>query len=61
MPVVIISHELGATLDRVKGYGEVLAEGGYVTICFDFCGGGWGSHSDGELMDMSVLTEKADL
>lgn len=61
MSAVIISHELGATLDRVKGYGEALAEEGYVTICFDFCGGGWGSRSDGELLDMSVLTEKADL
>ena len=61
MPTVIISHELGATLDRVKGYGEALAKEGYVTVCFDFCGGGWGSRSDGELLDMSVLTEKADL
>ena len=25
MPAVIISHELGATLDRVKSYGEALA------------------------------------
>lgn len=42
MPVVIMSHELGATLDRVRGYGEALAKEGYVTVCFDFCGGGWG-------------------
>jgi hypothetical protein len=42
-PAVILSHELGATLDRVKGYGEALAEAGYVTVCFDFCGGGWAS------------------
>ena len=32
MPTVIISHELGATLDRVKGYGEALAKEGYVTV-----------------------------
>lgn len=61
MPAVILSHELGANLDRVKGYGETLAEEGYVTCCFDFCGGGWGSRSDGDLLDMSVLTEQADL
>ena len=61
MPAVILSHELGATLDRVKGYGEALAEVGYVTVCFDFCGGGYGSRSDGNVLDMSVLTEKADL
>lgn len=61
MPAVILSHELGATLDRVKGYGEALAEAGYVTVCFDFCGGGYGSRSDGNVLDMSVLTEKADL
>lgn len=61
MPAVIISHELGATLDRVNGYAEALAEAGYVTCCFDFCGGGMGSRSDGDLLDMSVLTEKADL
>lgn len=29
--------------------------------CFDFCGGGYGSRSDGDVLDMSVLTEKADL
>lgn len=61
MPAVIISHELGATLDRVNGYAEALAEAGYVTCCFDFCGGGMGSRSDGDLLDMSVLTEKEDL
>ena len=61
MPVVIMSHELGATLDRVKGYGEALTKEGYVTVCFDFSGGGWESRSDGEMLDMSVLTEKADL
>ena len=61
MPAVILSHELGATLDRVKGYGEALAEAGYVTVCFDFCGGGYVSRSDGDVLDMSVLTEKADL
>lgn len=61
MPVVILSHELGATLNRVKNYGESLAKEGYITVCFDFCGGGYGNRSDGELLDMSVLTEKADL
>lgn len=61
MPAVILSHELGATLDRVKGYGEELAKAGYVTVCFDFCGGGYGSRSDGDVLAMSVLTEKADL
>lgn len=61
LPAVIISHELGATLNRVKGHGEALAEAGYVTVCFDFCGGGWASRSDGAVLDMSVLTEKADL
>lgn len=61
MPAIILSHELGATLDRVKGYGEALAKAGYVTCCFDFCGGGRNSRSDGEMLDMSVLTEKADL
>ena len=40
---------------------EAMAEEGYVTVCFDFCGGDWASRSDGELLDMSVLTEKADL
>lgn len=61
LPAVILSHELGATLDRVKPYGEELAKAGYVTVCFDFCGGGHASRSDGDLLEMSVLTEKADL
>ena len=48
-------------MDRVKGYGEAFAEEDYVTVCFDFCGGGWASRNGGALLDMSVLTEKADL
>lgn len=61
LPTIILSHELGATLDRVKPYGEELAKAGYVTVCFDFCGGGHASRSDGNLLEMSVLTERADL
>ncbi|MGM9749119.1 MAG: alpha/beta hydrolase, partial [Candidatus Cryptobacteroides sp.] len=33
----------------------------FATCCFDFCGGGDGSQSDGSSDDMSLLTEIADL
>lgn len=61
MPVVIYAHGYGVTHQNGIQYAEKLAERGFVVYCFDFCGGSTGSRSDGSPLEMSVLTEQADL
>lgn len=61
MPAVIFSHGFGGNHQVGEGYAQALAQKGYVVYCFDFCGGGPGSRSDGSALEMSVFTEKADL
>ena len=58
---VIISHGFLANQKTVRGYAVALAEEGYLAVTFDFNGGGIGSKSDGRSVDMTLLTEKADL
>lgn len=61
MPAVIISHGFGRNYRVGIPYAEALARRGYVTYCFDFCGGSPGSRSDGSTLDMSIRTEQRDL
>lgn len=61
MPAVIFSHGFGGNHQVGAQYAEALAQKGYVVYCFDFCGGGPGSRSDGSTLEMSVFTEQADL
>lgn len=61
MPAVIYAHGYGVTHQNGIQYAEKLAAHGYVVYCFDFCGGGNGSQSDGSPLEMSVFTEQADL
>lgn len=60
-PAVVISHGFagssGDNIDRA----ELFASNGYAAVVFDFCGGGRASKSDGEMTEMSVLTEAEDL
>ena len=60
-PAVILSHGFLANEKMCHTYAKLLAELGYVTFTFDFCGGGLGSRSDGKSENMTLLTEKADL
>lgn len=61
MPTVIFSHGFGGNYQVGTQYAEALATKGYVVYCFDFCGGSPGSRSDGSTLEMSILTEQADL
>lgn len=62
LPIAIVSHGFMATQDTVRHYAEKLAELGYVSYCFDFCGGCVANgKSDGKTTEMSVLTEIRDL
>lgn len=59
---VIISHGFTADMRRSLPYGHFLAGLGYHTYCFDFCGGGYETTSDGSFNDyMTPLTEVDDL
>ena len=61
MPLVIISHGFGGSNIWGIPYAEALTAQGYLVYCFDFCGGGNRSQSDGDTREMSVMTERADL
>lgn len=60
-PAVILSHHFTATKEVMFGYANALAEAGYVTFAYDFCGGSAASGSDGATEDMSVETEVLDV
>lgn len=62
VPLVILSHGLGATHTMMVPYAQELAEHGYAAYAFDFRGGATsGSQSDGDTTGMSVMTEASDL
>lgn len=62
LPIAIVSHGFMAFQDTVRQYAKTLAELGYVSYCFDFCGGSVvKGKSDGSTKAMSVLTEVKDL
>lgn len=61
LPTVVAAHGFGANYLHNVPYAWELAEHGYAVYCFDFCGGGYASRSDGNPIDMSIETEKEDL
>lgn len=62
LPIAIVSHGFMAFQDTVRQYAQAMAEMGYVSYCFDFCGGCViKGKSDGDTTKMSVLTEVKDL
>ena len=61
VPLVILSHGLGGTHRSHMDYAAYFASNGLATFSLDFCGGGFGSRSDGKIIQMSVLTEAEDL
>lgn len=60
-PAIIISHEFMANRFFSYPYAKALVKEGYAVFCYDFCGGGIISASDGSSTEMSVLTEVEDL
>ena len=59
-PLVICSHGLGGDYSSCLEYAELFASHGIAVYCFDFRGGG-GSHSDGKITEMSLITEAEDI
>lgn len=60
-PVVVFSHGFAASRVYDGEMGCDFTGRGIAFAAFDFCGGGLESQSDGTRLDMSVLTEAADL
>ena len=60
-PTAVLCHGYGDNMDTLRPYAEALRKEGYAACIFDFIGGGPRIQSDGEMVDMSVLTEAADL
>ena len=60
VPTVIFSHGFGANHDQESTFQERLAASGVAVYAIDFSGGGSGQ-SEGQMLEMSVMTEKADL
>ncbi len=60
-PTVIISHGFSLDHTTMKPYAEKLLKHDIASIIYDFRGGGLESKSDGQMSDMSLLTEVADL
>ncbi|MDU5333174.1 alpha/beta hydrolase [Enterococcus sp.] len=61
MPTVIYSHGFNGTHENGILYAEFLAENGFVTCVFDFCGGSTQSKSDGSTLEMTISSEILDL
>lgn len=60
-PTVIIAHGFGGNLSNSEPYAKHFAENGIAAVTFDFIGGGRGIKSDGDMTEMSVLTEAEDM
>lgn len=60
-PAVIMSSGFNGKYTGNIKYAVGLQKAGIVSVIFDFCGGAMDSKSDGKMIDMTVLTEKADL
>lgn len=61
VPLVILSHGFGGNHAGNADYADYFVSQGFATFNLDFCGGGFGSKSDGTMLEMSVLTEAKDL
>lgn len=61
LPICVVSHGFMANMASVRQYAVAAAEEGYAAYIFDFCGGCVVGASDGEMTDMTVLTEVEDL
>lgn len=62
LPAVILSHSFSLSSYSLECYAKLLAEEGYASYVFDFCGGSLRKNkSDGSKDDMTVFTEVADL
>lgn len=60
-PTAIMGHGFNSSYFFLAPYAAVLAENGVAAYVFDFCGGSINSRSEGDMLEMSVLTEIEDM
>ena len=60
-PLVVLSHGFGSSMSSTSGLAQTICKQGFATFAYDFVGGGTGIKSDGQMTEMSVLTEVSDL
>ena len=60
-PLVICSHGFGGNMSSTRDVAISFAKEGVASFVFDFIGGGTSIKSDGQMTEMSVLTEAKDL
>lgn len=60
-PLVILSHGFGGNMSSTRNDALTFTKQGFATFVFDFIGGGFSIQSDGQMTEMSVLTEAQDL
>ena len=60
-PLVVLSHGFGSSMSSTSGLAQTICKQGFATFSYDFVGGGTGIKSDGQMTEMSVLTEVSDL
>lgn len=61
VPAIIFAHFYNGTYRDTYTWAAPFAQEGYLSVIFDFRGGGRSSQSSGTSTSMSVLTEKDDL
>ncbi len=61
VPTVLLCHGFGVNRKDTEPHARAFAKNGIAAYSFDFIGGGHGILSDGEMTEMSVLTEAKDL
>ncbi len=60
-PLVILAHGFGVNHKSMIKYSRMVVREGFASFTFDFLGGSSFNYSDGDMEDMSVLTEEKDL
>ena len=61
LPTVVCAHGFGANYLSLVPFAWELAARGFAVYCFDFCGGGYAARSEGNPLQMTLLTEQDDL
>ena len=61
LPAVVFSHGFGSSCRFFFHHAKELTATGIVCVFFDFVGGGMECYSDGEMKEMTLLTEVSDL
>ena len=60
-PLVVLSHGFGGSMSSTSELAKTICKQGFATFAYDFIGGGYSIKSDGQMTEMSVLTEASDL